>query len=62
MCCTAVGKIRANVLPDVLKTDHPQLIRAGVACMHDIETFRAYVTHENSPSGGCGWSCCSPVV
>ena len=30
-----------------LETDHPRLIRAGVACMYDIETVRAYVAHEN---------------
>ncbi|AXG08325.1 hypothetical protein DU500_17790 (plasmid) [Haloplanus rubicundus] len=31
----------------LLETDHLRLIRAGVACMHDIETVRAYVAHEN---------------
>jgi hypothetical protein len=45
---TDTGGIREKLLPEMfLETDHPRLIRAGVACMHDIETVRAYVAHEN---------------
>ncbi|WP_152043491.1 hypothetical protein [Salinigranum salinum] len=31
----------------LLETDQTSLIRGGVACMHDIETVRQYVAHEN---------------
>jgi hypothetical protein len=31
----------------LLETDNPRLIRGGVACMHDVETVREYVGHEN---------------
>ena len=31
----------------LLETDNRRLIRGGVACMHDVETVREYVGHEN---------------
>lgn len=31
----------------LLRTDHVRLIRAGIACMHDIGTVQAYVAYEN---------------
>jgi len=48
MSGTNVGRILEKLPPEtLLETDHLRLIRAGVACMHDIETVRAYVAHEN---------------
>lgn len=48
MRSTDTGGIREKLPPEkFLETDHPRLIRAGVVCMHDIETVRAYVAHEN---------------
>lgn len=45
---TDAGGIRERLPPEtLLETDHLRLIRAGVACMHDIDTVRAYVAHEN---------------
>jgi hypothetical protein len=49
------GGIREKLPPEtLLDTDHPRLIGAGVACMHDIETVRVYVAHENQHLGR-GW-------
>ena len=40
--------IREKLPPaTLLDTDQPRLIRAGVACMHDVDTIRAYVAYEN---------------
>ena len=48
MSSTKGGGIREKLPPEtLLDTDHYQLIRAGVACMYDVETVRAYVAHEN---------------
>lgn len=42
------GGIREKLPPEtLLDTDQPQLVRAGVACMYDVETVRAYVAYEN---------------
>jgi hypothetical protein len=42
------GGIREKLPPEtLLNTDQRRLVRAGVACVHDIETVRAYVAHEN---------------
>jgi hypothetical protein len=42
------GGIREKLPPEtLLGTDQPRLIRAGIACMHDVVTVRAYVAHEN---------------
>mgnify|MGYP006278496553 FL=1 len=48
MSSTKEGGIREKLPPEtLLDTDQYQLIRAGVACMYDVETVRAYVAHEN---------------
>ena len=48
MSSTKEGGIREKLPPEtLLDTDQYQLIRAGVACMYDIDTVRAYVAHEN---------------
>jgi hypothetical protein len=45
---TDTGGIQEKLPPEkFLETDHLRLIRAGVVCMHDIETVRAYVVHGN---------------
>ena len=42
------GGIREKLPPErLLDTEQPRLIRAGVACMYDVETIQAYVAHEN---------------
>jgi hypothetical protein len=42
------GGIRGKLPPETfLETDHPRLIRGGVACMHDVGTVREYVGFEN---------------
>jgi hypothetical protein len=44
---TDTGGIR-EIPPEMYHgADHPRLIRASVACIHDIETVRADVAHEN---------------
>lgn len=32
----------------LLETNDHRLIRAGVTCMHDIDTIRRYVAYENA--------------
>lgn len=55
MSSIGAGGIRKKLPPETfLETDHPRLIRAGVACMNDIDTVRAYIAHENQHQGR-GW-------
>jgi hypothetical protein len=44
---TNTGGIREITPEKYHGADHPRFIRAGVACIHDIETVRADVAHEN---------------
>ena len=49
------GGIREKLPPEtLLGTDQLRLIRAGVACMHDVRTIRGYVAHENQHQNR-GW-------
>ena len=55
MSGTGGSEIRKKLPPEtLLDTDQLRLIRAGVACMDDIETVRAYVAYENQHRGR-GW-------
>ena len=55
MNSTDYGGIREKLPPEtLLGTDQPRLIRAGIACMHDVVTVRAYVAHENQHQNR-GW-------
>lgn len=45
---TDAGGIREKLPPEtLLDTDQPRLVRAGITCMYDVDTIRAYVAHEN---------------
>ena len=42
------GDIREQLPPEtLLNTDQYRVIRAGIACMHDVDTIQEYVAHEN---------------
>ena len=47
------GGLSEKLPPEtVLDTDQHKLVRAGVACVYDVETVRAYVAHETQQQRG----------